>query len=113
MNFLAQIDQLKDVAQGSEYTLVGVLLVLIGVACWLIYTSSVKILNWLCVRIDLVIERGIKHLEMVDGTMESLKTAISSIHPRLDLIESKVHDVSERLETINTLLREHKCPRDT
>lgn len=96
--FLAQtVDQIKDIATEGGYTLPGVLLLLLLALGF----GGYKVLKWLGVRFDQVLDRGFKHLDTVDATMGSLKESIGGIGVRLDSMEDKIDNLGDRVDNLD------------
>lgn len=107
--FLAQtVEDITRIATGNNYTLSGVLLLLILAAGFVMYKIGSRIVVWSGERVDKLLERGFKHLDTVDSTMASLKDTIGGIGTRLDQVESKIDDLGDKVNHIDIRLARHK-----
>lgn len=97
MFFAQTLDQVKDIATEGSYTLPGVLLLLLLAIGY----GAFRILKWLGVRFDQVLDRGFKHLDTVDATMGSLKESIGGIGVRLDSMEDKIDNLGDRVDNLD------------
>lgn len=97
MFFFAQIDQLKDVASGNDYTIAGVALLMLGAIAFLLW----KVMSWFGTKLDKVIDRGFIHLDTVDDVMRSLKDSLRGMEDRLSRIEVTIQDVNRRVDMIH------------
>lgn len=101
MLFAQTVDELQKVATSDQYTLQGVLLVLLGVVFLAIGYGCWRFFPWAGTRVDSFIARAYSHLDSVDATMGCLRDSIGSIVPRLKAIEDKVDTVAERVDTLD------------
>lgn len=97
MIFAQTVDQIKDIATEGGYTLPGVLLMLLLAMGY----AAFRILKWLDVRFDQVLDHGFKHLDTVDATMGSLKESIGGIGVRLDSMEDKIDNLGDRVDNLD------------
>lgn len=112
MFLLAQsIEEVSRVAAGDNYTVAGVLFLLLLAVGYAVYRIS----SWLGCRLDKVMDRGFQHLDTVDATMASLKDSIGGVGTRLDGIEGKLNVVDgkvdvlgERVNHLDSQVRGHK-----
>lgn len=99
--FLAQtVEDITRIATGNNYTLSGVLLLLILAAGFVMYKIGSRIVVWSGERVDKILERGFKHLDTVDSTMASLKETIGGLAPRLGSVETKLDHMGEKLDDL-------------
>jgi hypothetical protein len=96
--FFAQIDQLKDVASGNDYTIAGVALLLLGALAFVLW----KIMSWFGVKLDKVIDRSFIHLDTVDDVMRSLKDSLRGMEDRLSRIETSIEATNRRIDLFHT-----------
>ncbi len=104
MFFAQTVDQIKDIATEGGYTLPGVLLLLLLALGF----GGYKVLKWLGVRFDQVLDRGFKHLDTVDATMGSLKESIGGIGVRLDSMEDKIDNLGDRVDNLDDRIARKK-----
>lgn len=106
---LAQtVEDITRIGTGNNYTLSGVLLLLILAAGFMAYKVGSRVVKWAGERADKIIDRGFKHLDTVDSTMASLKDTIGGIGTRLDHVENKLDDLGEKVHHIDIRLTRHK-----
>jgi hypothetical protein len=105
--FFAQIDQLKDVASGNDYTIAGVALLMLGAIAFLLW----KIMSWFGTKLDKVVDRGFVHLDTVDDVMRSLKDSLRGMEDRLARIETSIEVTNRRIDTFHdSLKKEYRLP---
>ena len=101
MLFAQTVDDLQKMATSNQYTLSGVLIVLLGVIFVAVGYGCWRFFPWAGTRVDSFIARAYSHLDSVDATMGCLRDSIGSIVPRLKAIEDKVDKVAERVDTLD------------
>lgn len=100
--FLVQsVEEIQKAASSDQYTLQGVLIVLLGLVFVAIGYGCWRFFPWAGKRVDSFIARAYSHLDSVDATMGCLRDSIGSIVPRLKAIEDKVDTVAERVDTLD------------
>jgi len=97
----AQLDQLKDVASGNDYTIAGVALLMLGAIAFLLW----KVMSWFGTKLDKVVDRGFIHLDTVDDVMRSLKDSLRGMEDRLARIETSIEAANRRIDIFHASIK--------